>query len=251
MATIPSRQNKRIVISLILIVAAGILTISTIRAIQRTQRCRGTVDWCAAKAKSNDFKEVFVQAPLREYGVMSDLGKVLSFCLIVKAHFISEAAKVSEDRSDIDTYRKYRVEILNQSSETCATCKSPIEIPKEVTPGQNEMVVVFGGGTVVVDGVTVTMEEVEPFDQVLKAKDLVLVLFQNSVNPRLGFIATGPKGGYILRNINGTEFLIVNDEAEYWYTHPLVQLFGYQQTKLSFSDFEKKLREARDARKKT
>jgi hypothetical protein len=242
-------KPRRVFWLIVIASLVSILSIATIRAIQRKARCGGTITECVALAKERGVKEIFIAPPRSEYGDLTEFSKVLSHCLIVKAHLLSEAAQ--SDDTSIYTYRKYRVDVLHRPSERCVNCNSPLTVPSEVTPGDGEMVVPFEGGTIVRDGIKVTMEPFESDGDVGKSQNLVLILRQDEHNPRLGHMLVGPKGAYRLRTINGVELLLVNDGPEYWYAHPLYELFGYQQTKLSFSDFEKKLREASATRNKT
>jgi hypothetical protein len=205
---------------------------------------KGTVAWHARVAKANGQRTVVISYSIEDYGgaegldeALSRLGAVVAQLIGHKAFIVSSNELYRDD--DIRTWYKFKIlENLSQKPlPRCFTCGVDRElekrIPQEMLPlNADELLIETDGGSVEVDGVTVTMVNTK-IPSFSESTHYVLLL---SVDPsgKVGILNLGPVGIYTLSSQDQIEPIskenhpVVRDMMK-MYGNSLESLRGYVQ----------------------
>lgn len=208
---VPEQRNLMTTKSFILITAALLVIGMTVGIITIVSRSQGQpivsetapatdqLHWHAQKAKAEGQQEVLVPGPIVEYdGSASSITteEMLSHYALVRAKAI-EQHSYAHDSNLIVTWYKFKVsETLSEPNlVACPNCPDP-QLPQELLPVQSdEFLFCKSGGSLVIDGVRVTMLE-EGFPPFKTNQDYLLFIFRRlSGNAD---IAGGPIGAFTL-----------------------------------------------------
>jgi hypothetical protein len=142
------------IIPILVLCCAGCKVTST----KRTQSVpeQGTVEWHVQQAKAKGETKVSL-AQFPGMGQESNLDQALEYSTIVSAIPISSAVQIGKDT--IFTWYKFKIMSFLSKAERCdPPCNSAPIPPSSLLPlAPDEIAIPFGGGTAVVDGVTVTV----------------------------------------------------------------------------------------------
>ena len=160
---------ERKLVTAVAVAAVVVLSLWGVRQTLRS-RAQGSVaqyvpvenrlKWFADQAKADGRNEVEVPAPNIEYGGTSPsttLDKALSFYSLVIAQPIQQETFAGDDQ--IVTWYKFRIleRLVTQEHPACKGC-DPLAPPRELPlQSADEFVAAMIGGSVVIDGVTVSM----------------------------------------------------------------------------------------------
>lgn len=148
--------------------------------------------WYANKAKAEGKRKIFFPGPNIDYaGVDTDLDEALNDYSVVVATAVDSKGYI-EDSNYIRTWTKFRIlePLTRKNSRYCYTCPPISNPPEDMAVTDPEYFLLeTSGGTVIVDGVEVTMtnREIPPFE--IGKPYLLLISFETSGVAGLG---TGP-----------------------------------------------------------
>jgi len=155
-------------LGILVVVALGIATVVfSKRKQQEAERevppAKNQVSWYAEKSKAKGRSKVSLAVPPIEYAGSSfetDTDAALSYYSVVIAQPVTETITVDETGNSIVTWYKFKVieTLQEKSSPVCPGCISTP--PQDLLPvGSDEFLASKIGGQIVVDGVTVSMDD--------------------------------------------------------------------------------------------
>ncbi|MFN2454654.1 MAG: hypothetical protein ABR577_10590 [Pyrinomonadaceae bacterium] len=154
-------------VAVLIAISAGAIKIASKvqeqSSLSQTMPEKGRLKWHAQKAKAKGQQEVFLSGPIVEYdGSASSIStdELLSDYTVVEARPIDARSSFS-DSNEIITWYKFKIldTLSRQNSPACNSCPTP-EPPQELLPLQvDEFLVSKVGGSLMIDGVKVTMLE--------------------------------------------------------------------------------------------
>ena len=181
---------------------------------------KGTIAWHARLAKAKGLRKVALPGPIVDYGMAENLDEALSFFSVVvaepishKTHIASTLAldtnnKVYEYKKDneIHTWYKFRIleNLSGKSLRDCSACQDDVDweklIPQDMLPvNRDEIMMRVNGGTVELDGVTVT--EIYRLPKFLESNRYLLFLATETSGKVAGF-GMGAAGIYRISTEN-------------------------------------------------
>lgn len=201
-------KSAILMISLLTVVGIGIgfaAVAASKRKLQQSKReerpVKNQVTWYAEKAKANGSSKVTLPVPPIEYGGSSfetDTDAALSYYSVVIAQPVTERVTVDETGNSIVTWYKFKViETLHEKvSPACPGCiPTP---PEDLMPvDSDEFLASKLGGQIVVNGVTVSMDD-PAFPQLKMGHHYLLYIsrYPNGVAD----IGAGPNGVFTVDN---------------------------------------------------
>lgn len=189
---------KKKILTLILLSCAfaALVVIRTSSKVQESIQypTQDRLQWYAKKTKQEGKNRVSVPGPIIDYaGVDMDFDEAIrDYSGIVGEPVASKSYIVNSE--DVITWYKFRIlETLSYKKYVyCHTCADIPDVPGEMSPvSPNEFLLTISGGTVIVDGVEVTMENysIPAFESGKK------YLFFVSLTPsRVAVLGAGPSG---------------------------------------------------------
>ncbi|HEX8723207.1 MAG TPA: hypothetical protein VF736_21495 [Pyrinomonadaceae bacterium] len=156
---------------------------------------RGTIAWYVKKAKEKGVRRVVLLPAEENFAIVSGLDDAASQFTVVLARPVGKKSYVATEASLV-TWNRFRVlEVLSTpTAAPCATCLADLVAPPDVpvTPGE-EILVPTGGGTVVVDGVTVVAKDKHLGEHFLPSQQYLLFLALDPARG-VGKLRMGPYG---------------------------------------------------------
>ncbi|MCA1642629.1 MAG: hypothetical protein LC785_11910 [Acidobacteria bacterium] len=196
-----------IALALALVVAGVIKTASKNPQSSETEvpPRRGQLQWYAQRAKVKGETRVELPAPIPEYNGSSGsttIDKALELSGAVIAEPIREKVVSNDSQDEIGTWYKFKiVEVLSKPAiPACPNCRF-LEPPADLLPlAEDEFLISKYGGTLIIDGVKVSMSDGEwpPFQRG-KQYLILLSLYTSGVGEVMG----GPRGVFAV-NSDGT-----------------------------------------------
>jgi hypothetical protein len=147
------------------------------------------------KAKPNENNEVILPSPMPLLADVGSLDQALANYSVVVAQLI-DSTSLQVDSRNIMTYHKFRLlETLSQKHSALAGV--PEKLPAELSPlKHNEIYVLDGGGTVLIDGVKVTQK---PAYEYAKSRKYLLFISKNSAET-IAMVSLGQYGVFRVRD---------------------------------------------------
>jgi hypothetical protein len=179
---------------------------------------RGQLLWYAAQAKAQGEKQVVVPAPSSDFSGSSGsttIDKALTFSGAVIAQPTKEKIYTTDSSNEIATWYKFKViDVLSRPKPpVCPDCHFLDPPPDFLPVGDDEFLVSKYGGTLMIDGVKVSMSEGEwPAFQHGRKYLLLLSIYPSGVAEVIG----GPRGVFTVSEQGSLE--PVSDQY-----HPIVK----------------------------
>lgn len=167
---------------------------------------RGSIKWHAKKGRLEGKETVVLQAPFVEYAnelnsfdsLTKTFAAIVAQPVKIKSH-ITSTNELYRD-NEIRTWYKFKIheKLSHDVLPQCSICDSSMEeIPEEMLPlDSDEILIQTYGGTVVVDGVTVSMVD-RDMPRFLKSHRYLLFL-QTDPSGKIGLLKMGPEGIYAI-----------------------------------------------------
>ncbi len=195
-------KQMRLKLTVLVSLACAIAIFAVVRTSSKMQATRvpekNRLQWYAKNAKEEGKQRVVLPGPKLDYaGVNMDLDDALRAYSVVVATPIESKSEI-QNSDDIWTWYKFRILelITRKNSIYCDTCP-PVPNPPAAMSADTpeEFLIVTSGGTVMLDGVAMTIEnrEIPPFEQ--GKKYVLLISFEPSGVASLG---TGPSSVFRL-----------------------------------------------------
>jgi hypothetical protein len=206
---------------LLLLIVLSLAIIGTIKTKSKNQdqariaelersREKGTINWYVQMAKAKGEARIGMPAPIIEYVThFKDINEALTYYNFLIAQPI-EAKTLAYDDNKIVTWYKFKIirGLSKKKLRHCESCPTPSEAPKEMLPlNPNEILVPKNGGTLVTDGVEVSMRD-SLFPEFEISRQYLLVL-QIDPSGQVGKIMVGPNAIFTL-NPDGS-LIPIND----------------------------------------
>lgn len=157
------------------------------------------------QVKAKGGTQVSLPGPIPMYDDVDDLNEALTLYDVVIAHPIDKIS-IAPDERNIMTFYKFKIdEVLSQRENIKTACcdieKAPVALPP-LKP--KEFYLQAGGGTLLFEGINVSVEE--EFGDLLKHQKYLLLL---SLNPssNIGLVKLGPSGVFALDSTGVLETL--------------------------------------------
>jgi hypothetical protein len=160
----------------------------------------------AEKAKGHD--KVQFAAPLMEYPDRIDLDTALAQATVVIAEVINKTSRVVDSHTIATFYRLKLIETLSKPNPTACCDPKDEDFPTDLPPLEGDEIHVVGiGGTVMLDGVEVTMKE--DFENLVPGPRFLLFL---SITPsgKYGSLQIGPRG--VFKITPGSDLEVIVDK---------------------------------------
>lgn len=144
--------------------------------------------------KAKGLNKVQFAAPLLEYPDRIDLDTALAQTTVVIAEVINKNSRVVDSHTIATFYRLNIVETLSKPDETACCNPKDEDFPTDLPPLNDDEIHVVGiGGTVILEGVEVTMKE--DFEDLVPGPRFLLFL---SISPsgKYGSLRIGPRGAF-------------------------------------------------------
>ncbi len=146
---------------------------------QSTPEDRGTLQWRVREAKRLRKTSIRIPFPIVEHAETPPLDDALERTTLVLAKVLK--TEVSHDNYDVSTWRKYRTLEKLYIQRDVYDRALPDDLPAAMLPiGPDEFVIGEFGGKVVIDGVTVTMQDERSHPLPEDLPHLMFVLFLSS-----------------------------------------------------------------------
>lgn|GEM_PF-3775736 len=122
---------------------------------------RGRLATAVERAKASGKREIKLDAPVGYYAAVPNLADALSHYTTVLAEPINESTQLSSDGQQIETWYKFKAEFLSKPKiNGCDLCPSAQNMPAKFQPlQQDELVLKRYIGSIMIDGVTVTVND--------------------------------------------------------------------------------------------
>ena len=161
---------------------------------------RGSLKWYARLAKAKGQNRITKWCPESEYAEgVKDLNEALRYSQMILAAPIEKQSFPFEDR-DVRTWYKFKiVEKLSQKElKPCDCMPADLVAPQEMFPlGADEILIPRGGGSLMVDGIEVTEDDVG-YPQFALTTRYLLFLNTND-SGQIGVLGMGPAGVFVER----------------------------------------------------
>lgn len=152
-----------------------------------------TLETYARKAKAKGETKVQISTPIYEYATVRGLEEARTYSRIAEVKLLTAKSYVSGPRT-IRTWYKFKIlEDLSRGSYFCNKCASFPDPPSDMLPvNSDEILVPRPGGSVTIDGVEITSEEIDfpPFSK----ERTYLMFFGLDESRRLAMVTMGPEG---------------------------------------------------------
>ena len=160
----------------------------------------------AQRAKATGEQEIsFPTDGIVDYGMARTADEALSHYSLIVAVLEKQQSYLQEP-DDITTWYRFRIiETLHQPpKDSCADCSVVPDPPADLTRAQDdELLIPRSGGTIVLDGVKVTIYDPKFPNLSLSHKYLLFVYPDPTI--RVQFFTMGPMGIYAIRDDDGIE----------------------------------------------
>lgn len=152
-----------------------------------------TLETYARKAKANGETKVQISTPIYEYATVRGLEEARRYSRIAEVKLLTAKSYVSGPRT-IRTWYKFKIlEDLSRGSYFCDRCAAFPDPPSDMLPvNSDEILVPRPGGSVTINGIEITSEEID-FPQFSKERTYLL-FFGFDESRRLAMITMGPEG---------------------------------------------------------
>ena len=168
---------------------------------------RGTLAWKAREATKAGKKSITIGAPMITVAEIEPLNDALVHTTAVVAELVATAT--THDDYRIVTWRKYKI-LEKLSTQQSSVSSEPLsdDVPQSLLPLKvNEFVMPQYGGTVTIDGVTITTRE--PEGELPAGRHLMFVLFRSSGS--LAVANYGPRGIFWIDNTDSIHARVESD----------------------------------------
>jgi hypothetical protein len=201
-------------LALVLITAAlSILAVRTSSKLQQPVRIpeKDRLQWFARKAREEGKKQVVLPGPTIDYaGIDMDLDQALRDYSVEVAEPIANKSYIANS-DDVRTWYKFRIleTLTRRNSAHCYTCPPVPNPPIELsTTNPEEFLISASGGTVILDGVAVTVDNrsIPPFENGKK-----YLLFLSLEPSGVAVLGTGPSS--VFRLIDDDSMVAVNNDT--------------------------------------
>jgi len=160
------------------------------------------------KAKPNGNNEVIFAAPEPILADVGSLDEALAHFSVVVATLV-DATSLQVDARNIMTYYKFRI-LESLSEKQLAGAGVPENLPTELSPPKNdEIYLLEGGGTVLIDGVKVTQKR--DYEYVKSRKYLLFISKNNSAT--IGMVNLGKYGVFRVKEEDNDTVEAIVDEV--------------------------------------
>lgn len=158
------------------------------------------LSWHAKRAKLKGEKQVRLPPPAIDYpGSGSDLNAALSGFSVAIVQPVASATAAINDYTVTTWYKVKVLEYLSKKDPPCLTCPTLEQVPQSLLPlGQDEVVLDMVGGSVLIDGVNVSMAANHP--PLRKSNKYLLLLATTSSGTAL--VGAGPEGAFLVDDDN-------------------------------------------------
>ncbi len=189
---------KKTILTLVLVlsVVAVLQVLRTSSKIQEPIRypTQDRLQWYAKKTKDEGKTRVRVPGPIIDYaGVDIGLEEALRNYSAVVGEIIGNASYIVNSEDVMTWYKFKTLDTLSHKGYVyCHTCAPIPDVPEEIGPvSHDEFLLPVSGGTVIVDGVELTMENtsIPPFETGKK-----YLLFVTLTPSKVAVLAAGPSG---------------------------------------------------------
>lgn len=169
----------------------------------------------AARAKADGKNRVVLSAPQTEYAGSSastDLDKALSYYTAVVARPVKIQSYIAPNGEDVVTWSRFKVvEVLSEKNQpACPACPVPTPPDEFSEVKKDEFVAVKLGGTVTVDGISVTMAD-PSFPEFQTGKKYLL--FISKYPSGVALLGIGPKGIFTVDELGKIKGLNQDEHA--------------------------------------
>ncbi len=213
MELIPMAFAKRQRTSLVAVLAAGIATVALAQSGQNTTDDRGTLAWYARRAVEHGKRSTTIGHPSILYAEMEPLQDALLHTTAVVGQLLS--CETNHDAYHIFTWRKYRTLEKLSSQSYVPQDALPQDVPQDMLPlAPSEFVLGEVGGTVNVDGVTITMLGPEGSMPNNEPRHLIFAIFRASGG--LAVSNYGPRGMYWIHSDDTIHARVDSDTNLLW-----------------------------------
>lgn len=188
-------------ITFILVVIVVLITISKAQLPQKNkdEERRGTIAWHVKQSKLKGKNKAKLLPMENTYFVVDGLDDALSQYTVVVAELIGRRSYVADEASLV-TWNKFKVlEVLSQPlKHACPGCLSGLNVPPEMRPNNSaEILLPSSGGSVVVDGVDVEIED-RDFGKAFSPSQKFLLFLSLDKARSAGKITLGPYGVFAI-----------------------------------------------------
>jgi hypothetical protein len=160
----------------------------------------------AEKAKGHD--KVQFAAPLMEYPDRIDLDTALAQATVVIAEVINKYSRIVDSHTIATFYRLRLIETLSKPNPTACCDPKDEDFPTDLPPLKDDEIHVVGiGGTVMLDGVEVTMKE--DFENLVPGPRFLLFL-SITTSGKYGSLQIGPRG--VFKITPGSDLEVIVDK---------------------------------------
>lgn len=156
-----------------------------------------TLEGYARKAKAKGETKVQISTPIYEYATVTGLEEARTYSRIAEVKLLTAKSYVSGPRTILTWYKFEILEDLSRGSYFCFKCAAFPDPPPDLLPASgDEILVPKAGGSVTIDGVEITSEELD-FPQFSKSQTYLL-FFGLDESRRLAMITMGPQGVFMI-----------------------------------------------------
>jgi hypothetical protein len=156
-----------------------------------------TLEAYARKAKAKGETKVQISTPIHEYATVSGLEEARTYSRIAEVKLVTAKSYVIGPRTILTWYKFKILEDLSRGSYFCFKCAAFSDPPPDMLPVKSdEILVPKAGGSVTIDGVEITSEELD-FPQFSKSQTYLL-FFGLDESRRLAMMTMGPQGVFVI-----------------------------------------------------
>jgi hypothetical protein len=160
---------------------------------------KGGVKWYARLARAKGQNKISMMARKGEYADgVKDLNEALRYYQMILAVPIEKQSRPFEDAA-IRTWYKFKIiEKLSHKLKPCDCVPADLVAPQEMFPlGADEILIPLGGGSVMVDGIEITQDDVEYPQFALTTR--YLLFLRTDESGQIGLLGMGPAGIFVER----------------------------------------------------
>jgi hypothetical protein len=190
--------------------AVGLLLISGGKQTQNPQtheewKNRHSLEAVAKRTRAEGKDKVVIDGPIVEYaGQNMSLEEALQYSSVVVARPV-QGNSYLDDANHVVTWYRCRIEetFAIRNAQACDTCPSPSDPPSDLLPAsEQEFLLLKIGGTATVNGVEVTMRDIDIPKFELQRKYLMFLLLMPN---RTAILSGGPTGIFRVREMDDLE----------------------------------------------
>lgn len=174
-------------------------TVQQIAEIEKAED-KGSLKWYARLAKAKGQNRISKWGPEARYGdEVKDLNDALSYYQMILAVPIEKQSRPFED-AGIRTWYKFKIveKLSHKQLKPCDCVPADLVAPQEMFPlAADEILIPLGGGSVMVDGVEITQDDVEYPQFALTTRYLLFLRTDDS--GQIGLLGMGPAGIFVER----------------------------------------------------